>query len=51
MGIVSWTATELGRKIQEKEITAEEAVMAAFDQIKALEPSLNAYVSLDEEGA
>lgn len=51
MGIVSWTATELGRKIQAKEITAEEAVMAAFDQIKALEPSLNAYVSLDEEGA
>lgn len=51
MSIVSLTAVELGKKIKAKEISVTEAVRAVFNQINALEPTVHAYVTLDEEGA
>ena len=51
MGILDLTAVELGRKIKSKEITVAEATRAALDQIKRLEPTVHAYVTVDEEGA
>lgn len=51
MDIISWTAVELGKKIKEKEVTVEEAVKATLAQMKSLEPMLNCYVSVNEEGA
>lgn len=49
--ILSLTAVELGKKIKEKEVTSVEAVRAVLDQIKALEPVLNSYVTIEEEAA
>ena len=37
MSLMSLTAVELGRKIQEKEVTAGEATRAALEAIKAKE--------------
>ena len=37
MSLMSLTAVELGRKIQEKEVTAVEATQAALEAIKAKE--------------
>lgn len=51
MDILSLTAVELGKKIKAKEISVAEAVKAALEQIKAVEPEINSYVTLDEEGA
>lgn len=51
MSILDLTAVELGKKIKSKEITAVEATKAALAQIKALEPELNCFVTVDEEGA
>ena len=51
MSILDLTAVELGKKIKLKEITAVEATKAALAQIKALEPELNCFVTVDEEGA
>ncbi len=51
MSILDLTAVELGKKIKAGEITAVEAVEASLAQIKALEPMLNCYVTVDEEGA
>lgn len=51
MGILELTAVQLGRQIKEKKITVAEAVRASLDQIRALEPELNCYVTVDEEGA
>jgi aspartyl-tRNA(Asn)/glutamyl-tRNA(Gln) amidotransferase subunit A len=45
------TATELGRKIKAGEITSPEATKAVLDQMKAVEPDVHAYVTIDEEGA
>lgn len=51
MEILSLTAVELGKKIKAKEITVREAAEAAIAQIKAAEPVINSYVTVDEEGA
>jgi len=51
MGILNLTAVQLGKKIKSKEISVMEAVKAALAQTKALEPTLNCYVTVDEEGA
>ena len=51
MGLSELTALELGRYIKEGRVTAVEAVQAALERIKALEPSIHAYVTVDEEGA
>ena len=51
MSILDLTAVELGKKIKAGEVTAVDATKAVLEQIKALEPSLNCYVTVDEEGA
>lgn len=51
MDLMSLTAVELGKKIQAKEITAVEAAQAAIDNVKKSEPEINAFVTVDEEGA
>jgi len=51
MSILDLTAVELGKRIRAGEITAVEAAEAALAQMKALEPALNCYVTVDEEGA
>lgn len=51
MKISGLTAVQLGKKIKEKEITVVEATQAALEQIRALEPMLNSYVTVDEAGA
>ncbi len=51
MGLTSLTAVELGKKIKAKEVTVEEAVKASLEQIKKSESVINAYVTVDEEGA
>lgn len=51
MDILEMSAVELGRKIKAREIGALEAAEAALAQIRALEPVLNCYVAVDEEGA
>jgi aspartyl-tRNA(Asn)/glutamyl-tRNA(Gln) amidotransferase subunit A len=51
MNLMSLTAVELSKKIKAKEVTVEEAVKASLAQIKAVENSVNSYVTVDEEGA
>lgn len=51
MSILDLTAVELGKKIRAGEVTAAEAARAALEQIKKLDPVLNCYVTVDEEGA
>lgn len=51
MSILDFTAVGLGREIKEKRIAVREAVEASLEQIHALEPVLNCYVTVDEEGA
>ena len=51
MDLMSLTAVELGRKIQAKEVTVKEAVMACFAQIEKVEDAVNGFVTLDKEGA
>lgn len=51
MDILKLTAVELGRKIQEKEVSVTEAVKAVLEQTKAVEQEINSYVTLDEVGA
>jgi len=41
----------LGKKIKAGEVGVEEATRAALAQIRALEPTLNCYVTVDEAGA
>ena len=50
MDLMSLTAVELGKKIQAKEVTVEEAVKAAIASIKAKEEKINSFVTIDEEG-
>ena len=45
------TALELGKKIKAGEVTVREAVRAVIEQAKEVEPAINSYVTLDEEGA
>jgi len=51
MNLMSLTAVELGKKIKMKEITVEEAVKSAFEQIKRTENQVHSFVTIDEEGA
>ncbi len=51
MQITELTAVDLGKKIKAGELTAVEATTAALAQIKRLEPILNSFVTVDEEGA
>lgn len=51
MSLTSLTAVELGKKIKAKEVTVKEAVLASLEQIKKHEAVINAYVTVDEEGA
>ena len=51
MDLMSLTAVELGKKIQAKEVTVEEAVKAAIASIKAKEEKINSFVTIDKEGA
>jgi aspartyl-tRNA(Asn)/glutamyl-tRNA(Gln) amidotransferase subunit A len=49
--LMSLTAVELGKKIQAKEVTVQEAVLAALDAISKSEPQIHSFVTVDEEGA
>lgn len=49
--IMKMTALELGKAIAMKEITAVEATEAALSAIKEKDKEINAYVTVDEEGA
>lgn len=51
MNLMSLTAVELGEKIKAKEVTVKDAVKAALAQIKAVDDSVNSYVTVDEKGA
>lgn len=51
MNILELTAVQLGKKIQAGEIGVAEATKASLAQMRALEPTLNCYVTIDEEGA
>ena len=51
MELLTLTAIELSKKIKAGEVTVAEAVEAALAQIKACEPELNSFVTVDEEGA
>ena len=41
------TAVGLGKKIQNKEVSAPEAAKAALDAIKAKEAEINSFVTVD----
>lgn len=51
MDILELTATGLGRKIKERQISVREAVEASLNRIDSLEETLNCYVTVDREGA
>ncbi len=51
MELWQMTALELGRKIKDKEVTAVEAAKASLAQIRKVEGTVHAYVTVDEEGA
>ena len=51
MSILDMTAVELSKAIKEKKITVVEATEAALLQIEKCEPTVNAYVTIDKEGA
>ncbi len=51
MSLTNLTAIELGKKIQNKEVSALEAVQAALDSIDSKEEKINSFVTVDKEGA
>lgn len=51
MSILDLTAVALGKKIKAGDVSVVEATQAALAQIKALEPTLNCFVTIDEAGA
>lgn len=51
MDILSLTAAELGKKIQAKEITVREAVLACFARMEAVEGKVNSFVTIEKERA
>ena len=51
MSILELTALELGKKIKSGEVTVLEAVKASLEQIRQKEPSIHAYVTVDEQRA
>ncbi|MGN0438232.1 MAG: amidase, partial [Lachnospiraceae bacterium] len=48
---LSLTAVELGKKIKNKEISVVEATTACLDAMEARDKDINAFVSVDREGA
>ncbi len=51
MSITGMTALELGNKIQKREISVVEATEAVLESVRRKEPSINAFVTVDGEGA
>lgn len=51
MSILDMTALELSKAIKEKKVTVLEATKAALERIKEEEPRINAFITVDEEGA
>lgn len=51
MNLMSLTATELGKKIQAKEVSVAEAVEAALSNIEEKENQYHALITVDQEGA
>lgn len=51
MDIMNMTAVELGKKIKAGEISVVEATTAFLDRIEKLEAEINAFVTVDREGA
>ena len=51
MSILSLTATQLAKKIKNKEVTVKEAVEAVLEQIEVKDGEINAYVTIDRDGA
>ena len=51
LDILSISAVELGKKIAAGEITSVEATKAFLDRIGAVEKDINAYITVDTEGA
>ncbi len=51
MSISNLTAVELGKKIQNKEISAIEATKESLDRIERKESTINSFVTVDREGA
>ncbi len=49
--ILSYSATQLGKKIAAGEITSVEATKAYLDAIGATDKDINAYITVDTEGA
>lgn len=51
MGLMDYTAVELGKKIKAGEVSVLEAANAAMDAINALEDNFNCYVTVQEREA
>ena len=51
MGLMDYTAVELGKKIKAGEVSVLEAANAAMDAIDALEDKFNCYVTVQERAA
>lgn len=51
MSLMSLTAVELGKMIQNREVTAVDATREALDTIAAREEALHSFVTVDAEGA
>lgn len=51
MSLMNLTATGLGEKIKDKEISVQEAVQAALGAIEAKEAELNSFVTVDRDNA
>lgn len=49
--LLTWTARELSRKIQKKQIRPVEVVEASFRQIDRMEPEIQAFLQIDRQGA
>lgn len=51
MSLMNLTATGLGEKIKDKEVSVQEAVQAALSAIEAKEDKLNSFVTVDRDNA
>lgn len=51
MDLMSLTAVELGKKIKAGKVSVVEATKACIDRIEKLEGDINAFVTVDKEGA
>lgn len=51
MSLTGFTALELGKQIRSGQVSVEEAVKDALDQIRKKEPDIHSFVTIEEEGA